>query len=195
MRLGVLVLLLGLLLGGSLRAEISSESVLNFADVAGRHFHALKVNREYGEPAPGLLTVYVEPIGDARNADLTDATTWLAENLGVSLVARDGGLPLYLTNRDLVGSQGNDALGATVPTGMVVEARAKSLLGCAVAHEVGHALGLKHNADRKDIMATRCDFGKLDWATASDGERDEIARLQRIDALTVTGRVVWAERL
>lgn len=184
----------GILLGGSLGQGAGSGDILNFADVAARHFHALKVDREFGAPSEDPLVLYIDVTGDAAGADFRPAREWLLANLNVLLTEREGGLPLYLTSEDLVGSQGNDALGATIPTGIVVETRTPSLTDCALAHEVGHALGLKHATERADIMATRCDFGKIEWAQASDAEREQVSRLVRIEAVTLTGRVVWAER-
>lgn len=167
---------------------------VRFDDIRREEFSALAVQRSYGEPDARPLVVRVDVIGDASDADWTRAAQWLSTRANVRLVDDARGAPLYLTRENLIATSGPSALGATVRSGMVVEMRDPDVSPCVLAHEVLHFLGLHHVDDPKNLMYSRCASGKLATATLDADQRDELARLSTITAVTPAGLVTWAAR-
>lgn len=192
----------GLLVGVSLLSVILTGGLgdpppggfVRFDDIRRDEFTAVAVQRSYAEPSPEPLVVRIHLVGDAADADWTAARAWLARNANVRIAQDARGAPLYLTEENLIATSGPSALGATVRSGMVVEMRDPGISPCVLAHEVLHFLGLHHVEDPDNLMYSRCAAGKLASATLDDDQRDELARLSSITAVTPAGLVTWAAR-
>lgn len=133
-------------------------------------------------------------VGDASDASIEEATAWLREHAGISVVHDPDGAPLFLTNGDLAATSGRGTLGATVPKGMAVEVDDPLVARCVVAHEILHFVGLKHVKDPDNIMYKHCSRDFLDRAVIEDWQLDQIATLGAIRATTPTGVHTWASR-
>lgn len=171
----------------------TSEDVVAFDDVAAAHFTALAVDRSEGGVSERPILVRLRVVGQAP--DLADAEAWLAENAGVLVARSDAGAPVVFVEGDLATKRGAEALGATVPRGIAIETRQADLVPCVFAHEVLHFLGLHHVDDEADLMHPRCEADKPERATLSADAQDELRRVESIHAITLTGRVAWAERV
>lgn len=189
----VLVLVLGSTFSGSL-GDPTPGGFIRFDDIRRASFSALAVQRHHDGPEGGVLAVRVNVMGDAENADISEASDWLERELGVRIVRDPRGVPLYLTNHNLIAVSGAGAIGATVRSGMAVEMLDARLAPCVVAHEVLHFLGLHHVSDKANIMYARCSAGKLSEAALEDWQREHVASLKSVVAVTPGGIVTWAVR-
>jgi hypothetical protein len=187
-------LVLSILGAGSLSPPSNPNGTVNFTDVEALYFHSLYVTRDYGAPQSEPLLLYVHFMGDGLGTNLSAANAWLYVHYHVILVPSPTGMPYYLTRHTLLGTDGSQEVGATVPGGVVVDVHVPTLVGCALAHETGHVLGLAHAHNATDIMFARCDYDKLAYATVSPDESRTVDTLVRITSYEATGPVTWAER-
>ena len=191
--LTAVLLLVAIPLCGSL-GDPTPGGFVRFDDIRRDTFTALTVQRQLGAPSDATLVVRLNVVGDAADADFSSAASWLARELNVRIVRDPAGAPLYLTYDNLIATSGPAALGATVRSGMAVEMGDDRLAPCVLAHEVLHFLGLPHVPDPRNLMHARCGPNKLDGAHLDDAQRDHVARLQSITAVTPAGVVTWASR-
>lgn len=175
---------------GSLSADGSP--TVAFDDIASREFDALAVDRNEGPPSDRALVVRVDLRGPVP--DLRAPEAWLEENGGIRVVHDPDGVPVVFVDADLTTERGAEALGAAIPRGIAIEVRDPALVPCVYAHELLHFLGLHHVDDPDDLMFARCGADKPDGATLGRESLDELGRLRSIEALSLTGRDVWAER-
>lgn len=172
-----------------------SPDIVAFDAVAREHFDAMTVSRERADsPLLGVLVVRVRLMGDGADADISRASSWLLETARIRLEESAEGAPLYLTREDLAATSGRATLGATLPRGMAVEVGNEDVSPCVLAHEVLHLVGLKHVADRRNIMQPHCSGGFLDRAHFGEDQFGVVARVERISALTPRGVETWATR-
>lgn len=169
-------------------------SEVAFSTIERQEFDALGVVHEREAPSEAPLTVRVNVIGDAADADLAEAFAWLKEHANILAVRDARGAPLYLTSGDLAATSGRGTLGATVPEGMAVEMRDPRVSPCVIAHEMLHFVGLKHVQDKSNIMYPHCSKDFLDDAVITDKQLDQLSTLDTIRATTTSGVVVWASR-
>ena len=165
-----------------------------FSSVEREHFDAVGVVQERGDGGEGPLLVRIDVIGDGADADLDDAFRWLRENAGIQVVRDPDGAPLFLTRLDLAATSGRGTLGATVPEGMAAEVRDMRVGSCVVAHEILHFVGLKHVADKGNIMYSHCSKDFLEKATIEEAQLERLASVEAIRATTPSGVLVWASR-
>lgn len=187
------VLLPVLLVSGSLGAPFQRDEV-PFDSLERRHFDAFGVQRVLGAPAVGLLVVRVQLLGDATDTDLGVANAWLMDNARVRLEPAIDGAPLYLTRGDLSATSGRATLGATLKTGMAVEAHDERLTGCILVHEMLHFLGLRHVDAENNIMHPQCKRDRLDGSGLTDEQRAHLDSIVLIEAATPRGVQTWAKR-
>lgn len=165
-----------------------------FRAIEREHFNALAVATERGEPSAAPLEVRLSVLGDAADVDLSEAWEWLASHANVRVVPDPQGAPLYLTRHDLTATSGRATLGATVPEGIAIEARDERIAQCVAAHETLHLLGLRHVADRQNIMYEHCKAGFLATATLDEDQRERLDAIQEVRATMPTGVRTWASR-
>lgn len=192
------VLALGVILATLLTCGALSEPFLAtevpFSAVEREHFDAVGVVLERDAASARPITVYVNIVGDATDADLSEAFAWLRTNANVQVDRSPEGAPLFLTEGDLAATSGRGTLGATVPEGMAIEVRDERIAPCVVAHEVLHFVGLKHVNGKDNIMYPHCSRDFLESATIDEGQLDQLSTLRKIVATTPSGVHVWATR-
>lgn len=176
----------------TLGAHTADGPTISFDEISSREFRALAVDRTHSAPSDRPVLVRVDLRGAVPDVRAPEA--WLEEHAGIRIVHDPDGVPVVFVDADLTTDRGAAALGATIPRGIAIEVRDESLVPCVYAHELLHFLGLHHVEDPEDLMFARCDAGKPDRATLSPEALDELGRLDRIEALSLTGRDVWAER-
>lgn len=169
-------------------------SEVAFSTIERSHFDAVAVLHERKAASDAPLAVRVHIVGDATDADVSEAFAWLAQNANIVVERDANGVPLYLTGGDLAATSGRGTLGATVPEGMAIEVRDPRISPCVIAHEVLHFVGLKHVKDRTNIMYPHCSKDFLRTATLSHPQLDQLATLDAIRATTPAGVHLWAER-
>src|ERR1051326_5905745 len=88
--------LVALCASGSLGAPYARDEVA-FDAIERAHFDALFAVRDEGAPSQAPLVVKVHLLGDAADADTSQAFAWLRQNANVEVVPDASGAPLYLT--------------------------------------------------------------------------------------------------
>lgn len=193
-RVALAALLFALSVCGALADPFLPDEVA-FSTIERTEFDAIAVRTVRGDPSAEPLVVRVRLVGDAAaTADLSVPMAWLRDRANVVLVPDARGVPLYLTGLDLAATSGRGTLGATVPSGMAAEVSKAGVGDCVVAHEVLHFVGLRHVADRQNIMYQHCSEDFLERAMLDDAQLDRIATVDTIRATTPVGVVTWATR-
>lgn len=144
-------------------------------------------------PMHGVLALHVRVLGDAREHDTAPARAWLRERAGIQLTESERGLPVYLTQRDLIGPSGHATVGASAWDGIAIEVDATDA-NCVLVHEILHYVGLPHVEDPGNVMfetgAFPSECGELDANQVAS-----ISRLARVEAVTPRGVETWVERV
>jgi len=188
------VLLLGITLTGSI-AHQEAPSQVAFEAIAAAHFSALYVKRDtLSQASAEPLVLRVTPLGNGSIDDLRPAAAWMREHWNVRLVVSPNGVPLYFTDKDITSRGDPSAIGSSLSTGVALERVPPRVMGCVVAHELGHVLGLGHAPSDDQLMWTHCTGKRLDTLETSKAERNAIGRLHQITAYTLSGPVLWAYR-
>ncbi|HVM44702.1 MAG TPA: hypothetical protein VM582_02110 [Candidatus Thermoplasmatota archaeon] len=194
MRALIAVAVLGTLFLSGALGEAYLPNEVPFSAVERQHFNAVAVLHERQAPSQAPLVIRVNIVGDAADADVTEAFEWLRTHANIVVVRDAAGAPLFLTNGDLAATSGRGTLGATVREGMAVEMRDPRISPCVIAHELLHFAGLKHVPDRTNIMYPHCSKDFLRSATITEQQLAQLATLDAIRATTPGGVQVWATR-
>ncbi len=187
-------LLSTIIFSGSLEGDRTT-GVIEFGLVRQVHFDALRTEVARGPSSSAPLHVRLTAVGDgAAERDFSRAEAYLSRELNVRVEWVGGGLPVFITKQDLAAKSGSATLGATISTGIAIEARDSGIADCVFAHEIGHFLGLGHRAESDALMSEHCTRRKLHSATVSAEEMGVVASISEIRAFTLVTSSLWAYR-